>query len=165
MADAYGGKIVWTKVGSVTVSQIMKKLKAKLGGEENGGIFYGPHQSVRDGTMATALILDIMAENGKLSKLLGELPQYFIEKDKIDCPEQLKEKVLEKLIERVKETKVSTIDGVKIWFKDKSAILIRPSGTEPIYRLYAEARTGRKASELIKKYASELKKIISSLKH
>jgi phosphomannomutase/phosphoglucomutase len=166
MADAYGGKIVWTKVGSVTVSQTMKKLKAKLGGEENGGIFYGPHQSVRDGTMATALILDIMAEtDGKLSKLLGELPQYFIEKDKIDCPEQLKEKVLEKLIERVKETKVSTIDGVKIWFKDKSAILIRPSGTEPIYRLYAEARTGRKASELIKKYASELKKIISSLKH
>ncbi|MFZ1038996.1 MAG: phosphoglucosamine mutase [Candidatus Bathyarchaeia archaeon] len=165
IADAYDGEIVWTKVGSVTVSQTMRKLHAKLGGEENGGIFYGPHQAVRDGAMSTALILDIMARTGdKLSKLIGELPRYFIEKAKIECPEDLKEKVLEKLIEHTKRLNVNTIDGVKIWFKDKSAILIRPSGTEPIYRLYAEAKTQESAEELTKKYHLELKKIIDILR-
>jgi len=165
IADAYGGEIVWTKVGSVTVSHTMKKTGAKLGGEENGGIFYGPHQPVRDGAMATALILGIMAEtNKKLSSLLDELPKYFIEKGKVECPEQLKEKVLEKLIEQTKGLNTSTIDGVKIWFEDKSSILVRPSGTEPLYRLYAEAKTRDKALRLIQDYSLKLKRIIDSLK-
>jgi phosphomannomutase/phosphoglucomutase len=163
VADTYKGKIVWTKVGSVTVSQTMKKLKAKLGGEENGGIFYGPHQPVRDGAMSTALILQIMARTEKkLSKLVRELPQYFIEKDKVECKEELKEKVLEKLISEVKRMNTDTIDGVKIWFEDKQAILIRPSGTEPIYRLYAEAKTKQKAQKLVKEYTLKLKKIVNS---
>ncbi len=162
IADAYGGEIVWTKVGSVTVSHTMKKVKAKLGGEENGGIFYGPHLAVRDGAMAVALILDIMARSGeKLSKLVGGLPKYYIEKSKLECPEKCKEKVLQKLAEQTKGLNVSTIDGVKIWFKDKSAILIRPSGTEPIYRLYAEARTGEKALQLVNEYTLKLKKILN----
>ncbi len=77
--EAYKGELVWTKVGSVTVSQKMKELNAKLGGEENGGVFYGPHQAVRDGAMTTALILNTMAETGKkLSQLIAEEPQYFI---------------------------------------------------------------------------------------
>lgn len=165
IADAYNGEIVWTKVGSVTVSQTMKKLNAKLGGEENGGIFYGPHQPVRDGAMSTALILDIMARTGqKLSKLLGELPKYFIEKGKVECAEEFKGKVLEKLVAKVKGLKINTIDGVKIWFEDGSAILIRPSGTEPIYRLYAEAREHRKALSLLKEYDLKLKKIIDEVK-
>jgi phosphomannomutase/phosphoglucomutase len=164
IADAYGGELVLTKVGSVTVSQTMKKLKAKLGGEENGGIFYGPHQPVRDGAMATALILNIMAENGrKLSSLLGELPKYFIEKGKVECPENLKSKTLERLIEQAKGQNISTIDGIKVWFEDKSAILVRPSGTEPIYRLYAEAKSRKKAKQLVDEYSLRLKKIIKSL--
>jgi len=165
IANAYNGEIVWIKVGSVTVSQTMKKLNAKLGGEENGGIFYGPHQSVRDGAMATALILDIMARTGeKLSKLLGELPKYFIEKGKVECPEEIKQKALEKLVKQVRSLNINTIDGVKIWFEDKSDILIRPSGTEPIYRLYAEAKTEEKAIQLVNEYTLKLKKIIESLK-
>jgi len=165
IADAYNGKIVWTKVGSVTVSQTMKKLSAKLGGEENGGIFYGLHQSVRDGAMATALILDIMTKTGeKLSKLLGELPKYFIEKGKVECPEEIKQKALEKLVKQVRSLNINTIDGVKIWFENKSDILIRPSGTEPIYRLYAEAKTEEKAIQLVNEYTLKLKKIIESLK-
>ena len=161
IADAYKGEIVWTKVGSVTVSQKMKELKAELGGEENGGVFYGPHQAVRDGAMTTALIMEIMAETGeKLSKLIAEQPQYFIEKGKVECPEDKKEKVLEKLLEKVKGANVSTIDGVKIWFEDKSAILVRPSGTEPVYRLYAEAKNQEKALKLIGDYSSKLRKIL-----
>jgi phosphomannomutase/phosphoglucomutase len=143
----------------------MKKMKAKLGGEENGGIFYGLHQSVRDGAMATALILDIMAKtNKKLSKLIGELPRYFIEKGKVECPENLKQKALEKLVEQMKELNISTIDGVKAWFKDKSSILMRPSGTEPIYRLYTEAKTEEKAKHLVKEYSLKLRKIVTNVK-
>lgn len=165
IADEYKGKIVWTKVGSVTVAQTMKELKAKLGGEENGGIFYGPHQPVRDGAMSTALILDIMAKTcEKLSKLLAELPEYFIQKAKLECREELKEKTLKNLVEQTRGFKTNTLDGIKIWFKDKSSILIRPSGTEPIFRLYAEAKTQKKAEQLVKEYSLVLKKIIQSQK-
>jgi phosphomannomutase/phosphoglucomutase len=164
IADEYNGQIVWTKIGSVTVAQTMKELKAKLGGEENGGIFYGPHQSVRDGTMTTALILNIMARTDKkLSKLIEELPEYFIDKAKVECREELKQKVLQKMIEQTKGLKTNTLDGVKIWFADKSSILIRPSGTEPIYRLYAEAKTKKRTGQLIKEYSSKLKAIIKKL--
>lgn len=157
IADKYGGKIAWTKVGSTTVSENMKRLKAKLGGEENGGVFYGPHQPVRDGAMTTALILEIMTKTGKkLSRLLAELPQYFIEKDKIECPNQLKEPVLEAFTQSVKHLNLDTTDGAKLWFEDKSSILIRPSGTEPIYRFYAEAKTRQRALQLVKKYKAQL---------
>lgn len=164
VAEAYKGEIVWTKVGSVTVSQTMKKVKAKLGGEENGGVFYGPHQAVRDGAMTTALILGIMAQTGKkISELIAEQPQYFIEKGKVDCSEDKKEKVLKKLLLQVENTNVSTIDGVKIWFEDKSAILIRPSGTEPVYRLYAEAKSQEKALKLVTDYSATLRQILSTI--
>jgi len=161
IADAYKGEIVWTKVGSVTVSQKMKEVNAKLGGEENGGVFYGLHQAVRDGAMTTALILDIMAKTGKkLSQLVAEQPQYFIEKGKIECPEDKKEKVLSKLLEEVRGMNINTLDGVKIWFNDKSAILVRPSGTEPAYRLYAEAKTQQRAVKLIQEYTKKLETIL-----
>jgi phosphomannomutase/phosphoglucomutase len=164
VAEAYKGEIVWTKVGSVTVSQTMKEVKAKLGGEENGGVFYGPHQAVRDGAMTTALILGIMAKTGeKLSKLIAEQPRYFLEKGKVECPEEKKEEVLKKLLEKVKGANISTIDGVKIWFEDRSAILVRPSGTEAIYRLYAEAKNQEKALKLIKEYSVTLKEIIATI--
>jgi phosphomannomutase/phosphoglucomutase len=162
--EAYKGELIWTKVGSVTVSQKMKELNAKLGGEENGGIFYGPHQAVRDGAMTTALLLDIMAQTGrKLSALVAEQPQYFIEKGKIECPDEKKEALLKKLYEQVKSENISTIDGVKIWFSDSSAILIRPSGTEPVFRLYAEAKNQEKALKLVKDYSSKLEKTLKTI--
>jgi phosphomannomutase/phosphoglucomutase len=163
-ADAYGGNIVWTKVGSVTVSQKMKEVNSKLGGEENGGIFYGPHQAVRDGAMTTALLLDIMADTGqKLSALVAEQPQYFIEKGKVECSDDKKATLQQRIYEQVKNENVSTIDGVKIWFSDKSAILIRPSGTEPVFRLYAEAKNKAKALTLVEDYSSRLKKILKTI--
>jgi phosphomannomutase/phosphoglucomutase len=164
VAEAYQGEIVWTKVGSVTVSQTMKEVKAKLGGEENGGVFYGPHQAVRDGAMTTALVLGIMAKTGEtLSALIAEQPQYFLEKGKVECPEDKKGMVLAKLVEQVKGANISTIDGVKIWFEDKSAILVRPSGTEPVYRLYAEAKNQEKALKLVKEYSITLNKILAAV--
>jgi phosphomannomutase/phosphoglucomutase len=142
----------------------MKEVNAKLGGEENGGVFFGPHQAVRDGAMTTALILSIMAKTGKpLSKLVAEQPQYFIEKGKVECSDEKKEKVLDKLLDQVKGMNINTLDGVKIWFPDKSAILIRPSGTEPAYRMYAEAKTRERAVELVKEYTARLEKILEAV--
>jgi phosphomannomutase/phosphoglucomutase len=162
--EAYKGSLVWTKVGSVTVSQTMKQENAKLGGEENGGVFYGPHQAVRDGAMTTALLLDIMAATKKsLAQLISEQPQYFIEKGKIPCPDQKKQVVQKKILEIVKNENISTIDGVKIWFSDNSAILIRPSGTEPVFRLYAEAKTQEKALKLVQDFTSTLKQILQTI--
>jgi len=162
--EAYKGDLIWTKVGSVTVSQKMKELHANLGGEENGGIFYGPHQAVRDGAMTTALLLDIMAQTSKsLSELVDEQPQYFLEKGKIECPDDKKEVLLKKILEQVRGENISTIDGVKIWFSDSSAILIRPSGTEPVFRLYAEAKNQAKALKLVKDYSSMLEKSLKTL--
>jgi len=165
IAKVYNGEVVWTKVGSVDVSHKMKEINAKLGGEENGGVFYGPHQPVRDGAMTTALILDILAKTGrKLSELLNELPTYFIEKDKVECPDNLKEKVLKVLYEELEKEnlKFDTIDGAKIWFED-SSILVRPSGTEPIFRLYAEAKSRDRTLELIRKYKGKLGEIITKM--
>jgi phosphomannomutase/phosphoglucomutase len=163
VADANGGEIVWTKVGSVTVSQTMKETGAELGGEENGGIFFGPHQAVRDGAMTTALILDIMAETGKkLTELVAEQPQYFIEKGKVECPEEKKGNLLAKFKEQTNRLNTSTIDGVKIWFDDKSAILVRPSGTEPVYRLYAEAKNQKRALKLVAEYSSKLNELLET---
>lgn len=162
--EAYKGELIWTKVGSVTVSQKMKELGAKLGGEENGGIFYGPHQAVRDGAMTTALLLNIMAETGQsLSQLVAEQPQYFLEKGKIECADEKKQPLLEKLSEQVKGENISTIDGVKIWFNDNSAILIRPSGTEPVFRLYAEAKNQEKALKLVEDYSLRLENLLKTI--
>jgi phosphomannomutase / phosphoglucomutase len=162
--EAFKGELVWTKVGSVTVSQKMKEENANLGGEENGGVFYGPHQAVRDGAMTTVLLLSIMAETGKsLAQLVAEQPQYFIEKGKIECPDNKKSILQQKIYEQVKGENVSTIDGVKIWFSDASAILIRPSGTEPVFRLYAEAKNQQKALQLIEDYSTRLKKTLETI--
>lgn len=162
--EAYKGQLIWTKVGSVTVSQTMKAEGANLGGEENGGIFYRPHQAVRDGAMTCCLLLDIMADTGKsLAELVAEEPQYFIEKGKIECPNDKKEPLLKLIYNEVKNENVSTIDGVKIWFKDASAILIRPSGTEPVFRLYAEAKDQQKALKLVGDYTSRLEKLLATI--
>jgi phosphomannomutase/phosphoglucomutase len=164
VAEANGGEIVWTKVGSVTVSETMKETGAKLGGEENGGVFYGPHQSVRDGAMTTVLILDVMARTGKkLTELVAEQPKYFIEKGNVECTEDKKEELLAKFKAQTKSLKTSTVDGIKIWFDDKSAILVRPSGTEPVFRLYAEAKSQKRALELVKKYSSTLNRLLKAL--
>ncbi|MDR2203374.1 MAG: phosphoglucosamine mutase [Nitrososphaerota archaeon] len=164
ITDMYNGKSEWTKVGSVTVSQKMKEINSKIGGEENGGVFYGPHQSVRDGAMTTALLLEIMAKTGKkLSELVAEQPQYFIEKSKIECSDEKKNLLQTKIYEQVKKENISIIDGIKIWFNDKSAILIRASGTEPVYRLYAEAKNKERAKKLVEEYSSKLEKLLQTI--
>ena len=128
----------------------MKENDSLLGGEENGGIFYAPHQCVRDGSMAAALMADILAQTDKtFNNLVSDFPQYYQKKDSIDCPNKLKEKVMDYVKNNVQEaSEIITIDGVKLIYPD-SWILIRPSGTEPIFRIFAEAKTKNVAEKMI----------------
>ncbi len=146
--EARGGSLVWTKVGSIIVSRKMLEVNSLVSFEENGGIFYGPHQPVRDGPMATGLLLEIMAKTGKtLGQLVEGLPTYHLVKERVECPNEAKQRVLEKLMRLTEGYDRITIDGVKVLLKD-GAVLIRPSGTEPIYRIYAEAKDEKRAEEI-----------------
>ncbi len=164
IAVQYNGKIVWTEVGSTVVSWKMMELGAKLGGEENGGIFYGPHLPVRDGTMAALLITEILAKTkSKLSQLLNELPKYFTVKSKVSCPDELKPNVMSGILSSIQSSRLETLDGVKAWFEDGSWILIRPSGTEPILRIFAEASTMKRAQSLVQEYEEKVLETIKAV--
>lgn len=161
IVDKRNGNIVWTRVGSVDVSHKMIEIGADVGGEENGGIFFAPHIAVRDGSMSSALIADIMARTRRpLSKLLSTLPSYQLAKEKVPCPNDLKKQVLESLRERTSRYNPETIDGVKILFEDGTALLLRPSGTEPIFRIMAEAKSASAAKNLADQYKAILNEII-----
>ena len=161
IAEQYGAEVVYTEVGSVFVSNVMLKLGAKLGGEENGGVFYAPHVAARDGGITVAMIYRILSESRKpLSKLVGDLPRSYIVKDKIPCPDAVKGKVTDSIRDLPRKGKVLDIDGIKMWLPPKSWILIRPSGTEPIFRLLVEAPTKGKALKIVNEYKSKLSRII-----
>ena len=164
VVTAAGGSVVRTKVGSVVISRVMVDQGIMFGGEENGGIMYGPHLQVRDGSMAMALMLEIMAKAEKpLSELFDELPRYHQLKDRVPCPEELKERALEALRGSVDAPEVGTIDGVKLGYEDGSWILFRPSGTEPVFRIYAEAGSPERVAELVDEHKALIASVIESL--
>ena len=141
VAEKRHGKLVLTPVGSINVARTMIKEKAILGGEENGGIFYAPHQPVRDGAMATVLVLNSILENRLgLSKLMGRLPKFFMHKEKRKCDDRKKTGAIGKIRDKLGEMVTSTIDGVRVDL-DRGWFLVRASGTEPLVRIYVEGRS------------------------
>ncbi len=160
----YGGKVHWTKVGSVLVSRAMVENGCRIGGEENGGIMYGPHLEVRDGSMVLALMLHYIATRKMpLSELIAEQPKLFKDKDKTPCPNHLKDEALELLVTKVDAPEINTMDGVKLVYGDGSWILFRPSGTEPVFRLYAESVSEERVKELIESHKEIVKKVVEEL--
>ncbi len=148
IAKKAGAKIEWTLVGSVDVSHKLKEIGAELGGEENGGVFYPPHQPVRDGAMTAAQVVEIMSlENKKLSDLVSELPSYYSAKNKVDVPPEKKMSILDTLLALTKNQERTTLDGVKLLYEE-GWILLRPSGTEPLWRCFSEGRTQDEADRL-----------------
>ncbi len=145
-----GIKVVWTPVGSVTISRMIIKDGGAISGfEENGGYMHVPHQIVRDGAMKTALILYMLAEYGvKLSTLVDKLPTYHTIKIKIPATKKEALCAVEKTKDYFSEYRQVTIDGVKVIGED-FWILVRPSGTEPVVRIMAEARTKQKVEDLV----------------
>ena len=159
LADKFNSKVIRTKIGSVEVSRKMIHTDALIGFEENGGYMYGKHNQVRDGCMTLALMLDLLTTGKSLSDEIASLPPSFTTKDKVSCsPENVS-----KLISSLKEEFPSsdTTDGIKITINPKNWVMIRPSGTEPIVRVYAEAESQEKLDILMSEYLNKVKSIIS----
>jgi phosphomannomutase/phosphoglucomutase len=140
VVDEAGSKVIHTKVGSVEVSREMIKTKSIVGLEENGGFMYGKLNEVRDGVMTTALVLDMLAsENQTLSALLASLPKVFQYKAKFKCDKSTASKVVRVCMEHGSFRELQTLDGAKIWIDSETWVMVRPSGTEPLVRMYAES--------------------------
>lgn len=141
-----GGEVIYTPVGSPVVAETMLKVKAVFGGEGNGGLIFPEHLLARDGAMSFAKVLELMAvENKPISELVKGIPKYHMIKAKMPCKDKIK--LLQGLKEKFPDANFT--DGARIDYED-SWILIRPSGTEPIVRIFAEAKSKKKAEELIK---------------
>jgi len=140
IAKKYGGEVIATRVGDLLVARALKEKNGLFGGEENGGLIFPDFVYGRDAALSTAKIIEIMAREKKpLSELIEELPSYQSEKRKVECPDELKVEVMEKIAEATCEFEVDTTDGVKI-LTEEGWVIIRPSGTEPIFRCFAEAK-------------------------
>ena len=141
VAQDNGSEIIHTKVGSVEVSREMVKQGAIIGMEENGGFMYGVLNQVRDGALTTVLMLDLMASEEKsLSAILSSLPKVYQYKSKFECSEMgLIQKVVDSVKNHGSPMKIETLDGIKIWFDEESWLMLRPSGTEPLIRIYGES--------------------------
>jgi len=168
IAGENNGEVITTAVGDLLVARTLKEKNGLFGGEENGGLIFPDFVYGRDGALSAAKILEIMAEEGKpISKLVAELPRYYSEKMKIECPDELKADVMAIIQEKVKKDpevdRIDTTDGVKI-FKEGGWVIIRPSGTEPIFRCFAEAKSQEKATEMAKWGISIVKKVLDEIR-
>ncbi len=148
IADEYGGKVIATRVGDLLVARELKDQNGLFGGEENGGLIFPEFVYGRDAALSTAKIVEIIAKEGKpLSELIQELPKYCSAKLKVECEDDLKVNVMDKIIDATCDYEVDTKDGVKI-LTDDGWVIIRPSGTEPIFRCFAEAQTEEDAIKM-----------------
>lgn len=162
ITEKAGGKYFASAVGEVNVVEMMKKQKAVIGGEGNGGVIYPELHYGRDALVGIALFLTHLAQSGKTcSDLRDRYPSFFISKNKIGFSSEMNiDEILEKIIRKYKSMKITTIDGVKIHFGNEW-VHLRKSNTEPIVRIYAESDLPDKAENLAKKIINDLKEILN----
>ena len=160
VTEKHGGKYYASAVGEVNVVAQMKKVNAVIGGEGNGGIIDPKLHYGRDSLIGVALFLTHLAEkNMSVSALRATYPSYFMAKEKIELtPEINVDSILEKMAEKYTHEDVSTIDGVKIDFPE-NWVHLRKSNTEPIIRVYTEAKSQEEADRLAQQIISEIKSI------
>ena len=153
-------QLVRTKVGSVEVSRRMVNDNALIGYEENGGFMFGKHNHVRDGGMTLALMLDLLSKSKlNLSENIKNLPASFTTKTKIECSLEQSEVVISELLKEFPDS--DTSDGIKIQVDDNNWVMIRPSGTEPIIRIYGESNSQQNLNSLISNFVEKTKSILS----
>jgi phosphomannomutase len=154
LAERYGLKVIETPVGFNQIADYALKNDLLIGGEESGGITIKGHIPEGDGVLMGLLLLEIVANSGgtlyeMVEELLKEVGPAFYRRTDLRLSRPVaKKQMSEHLINRapaqiggVKVDQVSTLDGVKYWLNDGSWLLIRPSGTEPVLRVYAEGRS------------------------
>ncbi len=156
----HGGEYYSSAVGEVNVVTKMKEVDAVIGGEGNGGVIYPASHYGRDSLVGIGLFLSHLAKSGmKCSQLRSKYPEYFISKNKIQLtPEIDVDNILLQIKEKYSNEKVTDIDGVKIDF-DNSWVQLRKSNTEPIIRIYAEAKTEEQATDLANKIISDIERL------
>ncbi len=149
VTEKYGQSYSSAAVGEVNVVATMRETNAVIGGEGNGGVIYPASHNGRDALVGAALFLTHLAKSGKkCSELRKTYPDYFISKNKMELtPEINVDDILLKIKEKYSTEQVNDIDGIKIDFAD-SWVHLRKSNTEPIIRIYSEAKTREAADRL-----------------
>ncbi|RNJ80343.1 MAG: phosphoglucosamine mutase [Nitrosopumilus sp. H8] len=160
IAAESGSRVVRTRVGSVEVSRRMVPDGALVGFEENGGFMYGRHNQVRDGCMTLGLMLEMLASGTILSKMVSALPPSYTAKDKVPCPAEMIPGLMRLLASENPGS--DTGDGVRIATDASNWVMIRPSGTEPIVRIYAEAGSQEALDSKISKYVEKVRLLAES---
>jgi phosphomannomutase len=157
---AHGGSYQASAVGEVNVVAKMKETRAVIGGEGNGGVIYPAAHYGRDALVGIALFLTHLAKKKmKASELRASYPSYHISKQKVELTPGINiDAVLEKVKEQFASCDITDIDGVKIDFPDRW-VHLRRSNTEPVIRIYSEARTLCEAEKL----GEQLIRIISGI--
>ena len=157
VTEKHGGMYEASAVGEVNVVKLMKKNKVVIGGEGNGGIIYPEIHYGRDALVGIALFLSLLAEKDmKVSELRKTYPNYFMSKKKIQLtPELDVDGILKTMENRYQNEQLTTIDGVKIDFSE-SWVHLRKSNTEPIIRIYTEAKSQQEADDLADKFIEEI---------
>ena len=156
IADRVGGKVIRTPVGEANVTQGMRDNGCTLGGEGNGGIIDNRVSQVRDSIIGMAYILELIATRKQtLSEIVKDIPAYAIVKDKADVDPAVLKTMPEKMQAAFAEQKIDLQDGVRIDWPDKW-VHVRPSNTEPIIRVIAEASDEAQAKELVAKVRETL---------
>ena len=151
IAAKVGGKVVRTPVGEANVTAGMRTNQATLGGEGNGGIIDNRISQVRDSIIGMAYVLELIAaRKQKLSEIVADIPAYAIVKDKADVDPAVLKTMPEKMTAAFADQKVDLQDGVRVDWDDKW-VHVRPSNTEPIIRIIAEAGNAAEAEILVTK--------------
>lgn len=150
-AVAGGSRLVRAPVGEVNVAVKMRDLRAAIGGEGNGGVILPEVHLGRDAPIGAALLLQLLHEEGRpLSAIVAELPRYVIVKDKLDRPDASLDAVYDALRGAFPDADVDKQDGLRLSWADRW-VHVRPSGTEPIVRVIAEAPSAEDARELVRR--------------
>jgi phosphomannomutase len=149
IAREAGSRVIRAPVGEVNVATRMRAENAPIGGEGNGGVILPELHLGRDAPVGAALMLQLLHEEGKpLSKIVASYPRYVIVKDKLERPSTPLDTVYEALKKAFPDAEVDTQDGLRLSWPDRW-VHIRPSGTEPIVRVIAEAPTADEAEKLV----------------
>jgi phosphomannomutase len=155
VARMFGVAVERAPVGEANVAQALMASGAAIGGEGNGGVMLPSYHAGRDAPLAAALVLDLLARSGQtVSELVDSNPRYSIVKAKVDRSGDL-DRAYAALDERFADARRDTQDGLRLAWSDRW-LHVRPSGTEPIIRLIAEAPTTADAESLISAARSAL---------